>query len=66
MKYVQLIRVYHEYSRTLCEGDLHDYISCLQKFLCFKSSKLCLLDSEVYHNSLLTLEVTNSETFREY
>ena len=32
MKYVQLIHVYHEYSRSLREGDLHGYISCLPKF----------------------------------
>ena len=32
MKYVQIIHVYHEYSRSLREGDLHGYISCLPKF----------------------------------
>ena len=32
MKYVQLIHVYHEYSRRLREGDSHGYISCLPKF----------------------------------
>ena len=32
MKYVQLIHVYHEYSRSLRERDFHDYISCLPKF----------------------------------
>ena len=32
IKYVQLINVYLEYSRHLCEGALHDYISWLPKF----------------------------------
>ena len=29
IKYVQLIHVYHEYSRNVQEGDLNGYISCL-------------------------------------
>ena len=29
MKYVQLIHVYHEYSRNVQEGDLHGYTFCL-------------------------------------
>ena len=32
MKYIQLVHVYHESSRSLCEGDLHVYISCHPKF----------------------------------
>ena len=69
MKYVQLIQVYHEYSRSLREGDLHGYIYCLPKFTnmffalnhpnyaCWKVK---------YHNSLLTLEETHPETFWVY
>ena len=32
IKYVQLIYVYHEYSRHLHKGELHGYISFLPKF----------------------------------
>ena len=69
MKYVQLIHVYHEYSRSLREGDLHGYISCLPKF----TNMFFALNHPSYarwtvkhHNSLLTLEETHLETFREY
>ena len=69
MKYVQLIHVYHEYRRSLREGDLHGYISCLQKF----NNMFFALNHPNYtrwivkcHNSLLTLEETHPETFQEY
>ena len=69
MKYVQLIHVYHEYSRSLREGDLHGYISCLPKFtnMFFALNHPNYARWTVkYHNSLLTLEETHPETFREY
>ena len=51
------------------EGDLHDYISCLPKF----TNMFFALNhpnyacwAVKYHNSLLTLEETHPETFREY
>ena len=68
MKYVQLIHVYHEYSRSQREGDLHGYISCLPKF----SNVFNYVHPNYagwtvkYHNSLLTLEETHPENFREY
>ena len=69
MKYVQLIHVYHEYSRSLREGDLHGYMSCLPKFrnMFFALNHQNYVSWTVkYHNSLLTLEKTHPETFREY
>ena len=65
MKYVQLIHVYHEYSRSLREGDLHGYISCLPKFtnMFFALNHPNYARWTVkYHNSLLTLEETHPET----
>ena len=69
MKYVQLIHVYHEYSRSLREEDLHGYISCLPKFI----NMVFALNlpnyacwTVKYHDILLTLEETHPETFREY
>ena len=69
MKYVQLIHVYHEYSRSLHEGDLHDYNSCLPEFtnMFFALNHPNYARWTVkYHNSLLTLEETHPENFREY
>ena len=69
VKYVQLIHVYHEYSKSLQEGDLHGYISCLPKFT---NMFLALNHPNYarwtvrYHNTLLTLEEMHPETFREY
>ena len=69
MKYVQLIHVYHEYSRSLREGDLHGYISCLPKFtnmfFALNHTNYARLAVK-YRNSMLTLEETHPETFREY
>ena len=69
MKYVQLIHVYDEYSRSLREGDLHGYMSCFPKFtnMFFALNHQNYVPWTVkYHNSLLTLEKTYPETFREY
>ena len=69
MKYVQLIHVYHEYSRSLREGDLHGYISCLPKFtnMFFSLNHPNYAPWTVkYYNSLFTLEETHPETFWEY
>ena len=51
------------------EGDLHGYISCLPKFtnMFFALNHPNYARWTVkYHNSLLTLEETHPETFREY
>ena len=69
LKYVQLIHVYHEYTRSVREGDLHGYISCHPKFTYMffvlnHPNYACW--TVKYHSSLLTLEETHPETFREY
>ena len=69
MKYVQPIHVYHKNSRSLREGNLHGYISCLTKFtnMFFALNHLNYARWTVkYYNNLLTLEETHPETFREY
>ena len=64
IKYVQLIHMYHEYSRSLRERDLHGYISCLPKF----TSMFFALNHPNYarwtvknRKSLLILEETHPE-----
>ena len=60
--------MYHEYSRSLSEGDFHDHISCLPKF----SNIFNFVHANYagwtvkYHNSLLTFEETHPETFWKY
>ena len=69
MKYVQLVHVYHESSRSLCEGALHVYISCHPKFTNIffalnHPNYACW--TENYHTRLLTLEERHPETFQQY
>ena len=58
--------MYHEYSRSLSEGDFHDHISCLPKF----SNIFNFVHANYagwtvkYHNSLLTYEETHPETLK--
>ena len=69
MKHVQLIHVYHKCSKSLREGDLHGYTSCLQKFTNMFFALNHSNDARwtvKYHKSLLTLEETHPETFQEY
>ena len=69
IKHVQLIHVYHEYSRSLHEGDLDGYISCLPIFtnMFFALNHPNYARWAVkYHNIWLTLEETHPQTFREY
>ena len=69
MKYVQVIHVHREYSRSMREGYLHGYISSLPKFtnMFFPLNYPDYARWTVkYHNCLLTLEETHPETFREY
>ena len=64
IKYVQLIHMYHEYSRSLCERDLHGYISCLPKFaiMFFALNHPNYARWTVkYRKSLLILEETHPE-----
>ena len=56
-------------NRSLREVDLHGYISCLPKFtnVFFALNHPNYARWTVkYRNSLLSLEETHSETFREY
>ena len=69
ISYVQMIHIYHEFSRSIRSGDLDMYIACLQKisnyfFVMNHPNNACW--TVKYHDSLLKILETHPGVYKEF
>ena len=69
MQYIEIIRLYREFTRSMRIGDLDSYISCLPKlsnyFFALNHPNYARWTVQ-YHNNLLTVPETHPEVYAEF